>query len=222
MPESSGHQGHRERLRGRLMQNPGSLADYEILELLLGLTLVRKDTKPLAKALLARFGSLRGVLDAGIPELLTVPGFGSGLACFWTLLRESMARYAEAPLRKHEILASPEAVAAMARQRLAGKPHEEIWAAFVDSQNRLLSWELAGTGSVSSSAVYPRDILERALLLKASGFILVHNHPGGTVAASPADTEASMRLRRSAEACEIRFIDHIIVSDQGWSSLAGG
>jgi DNA repair protein RadC len=101
MTEISAHQGHRARLRGRLMQNPGALADYEILELLLGQTLVRKDTKPLAKALLARFGSLRGVLDAGLPELSTIPGFGSGLACFWILLRESMARYAESPLRKH-------------------------------------------------------------------------------------------------------------------------
>jgi DNA repair protein RadC len=201
------------------MQNPGALADYEILELLLAQTLVRKDTKPLAKDLLARFGSLRGVLDAKIPELLTVPGFGASLAGFWALLRESMARYAESPLRKHEVLVSPEAVAAMARQRLAGKAHEEIWAAFVDAQNRLISWELVCTGSVNASSIYPRDILERAILLKASGFMLVHNHPGGATEASPADAEATARLLDSAKACELRFIDHIIVSDQGWNSL---
>jgi DNA repair protein RadC len=109
----------------------------------------------------------------------------------------------------------------MARQRLAGKTREEIWAAFVDAQNRLLSWELVGTGSVNASSVHPREVLERALLLTAAGYILDHNHPGGTLAASPADAETTRRLRRSAEACEVRFIDHLIVSDQGWCSLAG-
>jgi DNA repair protein RadC len=219
-PDTMVYKGHRERLRERLVKNSTLLADYEILELLLAQALPRKDTKPLAKNLLSRFGTLRGVLDARSSELTGISGFGPALSCFWILLRESMARYAEAPLRKHEVLASPEAVAAMARQRLAGNAHEEIWAAFVDSQNRLLSWEHARTGSINSSSVYPRDILERAILLKASGFMLVHNHPGGNVSASPADLEATSKLLESARACDIRFIDHIIVSDQGWRSLA--
>jgi DNA repair protein RadC len=219
MPDTTTYQGHRKRLRDRLMQNPTALADYEILELLLAQVLLRKDTKALAKQLLNRFESLRGVLDARASELAAVAGFGPALTSFWVLLRESMARYAEGPLRKHEVLASPEAVANMARQRLSGKAHEEVWTAFVDSQNRLLSWELACSGSLDSSSIYPRDILERALLLKASGFIVVHNHPGGNTSASPADLAATLKLGESANACDIRFIDHIIVSDQGWYSV---
>ncbi|MDR1124457.1 MAG: DNA repair protein RadC [Deltaproteobacteria bacterium] len=213
------YHGHRDRLRERLDKNPCDLADYEILELLLGQVLTRRDTKPLAKDLLARFHSLRGVLDARPAELLQAPGFGPGLLNYWLLLRETLARYAEAPLRRHEVLATPESVAAMARLRLAGLPYEKVWAAFVDNQNRLIAWECVSAGSVESSAVYPREIMEKALLKKASGFFLVHNHPGGRPTASQSDLDVTRRVLECAKIMEIRMLDHLIVSDQGWSSI---
>ena len=171
--------GHRERLRERIRRDPGAVADYEILELLLGLALTRKDTKLLARALMERFSSFRGVLDARADELMEMPGFGPGLMSLWILMREIHARYTASPMRQRETLASPEAVALMGRRRLGNLSHEESWLALVDAQNRLISWEKLRKGSISSVSMEPRDVLEEALLQKASGIILVHNHPGG-------------------------------------------
>lgn len=107
------------------------MADYEVLELLLGYGLTRKDTKPLAKELIQKFGSIRGALDARPEELLQVPGFGPGLLALWRVLGETRARYAAAELRQKEVLATPEAVARMAQARLGTSPHEECWLALV-------------------------------------------------------------------------------------------
>ncbi|MDR2504272.1 MAG: DNA repair protein RadC [Deltaproteobacteria bacterium] len=221
--EDPHYRGHRQRLRGRLRENPGALRDYELLELMLGHVLTRKDTKPLAKELLRRFHSLRGALQASEAELLAVEGFGPALADYWLLWREFTARYAESPLRRRELLASPEAVAVMAGERLSGQAYESVWAAFVDAQNRLLAWEETQKGDVSAASIRPRDILERALLLKASGFILAHNHPGGRAVPSRADLEMTRRLKKAAQALNIRFLDHIIIADgEPYSLLRAG
>ncbi|MDR2892152.1 MAG: DNA repair protein RadC [Deltaproteobacteria bacterium] len=220
MPDNQHQYGHRERLRARLTKSPSDLADYEILELLLAQVLTRKDTKPLAKELLERFQSVKGVLDAKPAELSGVEGFGPKLTAYWLLLRELLARYAESPLRRREVLASPARVAAMARQRLAGNPLEEVWLAYVDGQNHLLAWERYHKGSSDNSTIYPRDIVERAILLKASGFILVHNHPGGASRPSGADLQATRQLREAAQALSLRFMDHIIVTDDAFCSLS--
>lgn len=219
MATNKHYQGHRERLRERLAKNPDKLWDYEILELLLGKVLTRKDTKPLAKELLLRFKSIKGVLDAKPAELRNVPGFGPALESFWLLLRELLARYVESPVRQRVLLSSPEAVAAMARSRLAGHEHEETWIAYVDTQNRLIAWEQNSKGSIDQTSIYPRDIMERALLLKASGFILVHNHPGGCSSPSAADLQITESIKRSAQALGLRFLDHIIVTDSEHFSM---
>ncbi len=221
-PPAASHthqQGHRERLRARLNDAPEKLVDYEVLELLLGYVFLRRDTKPLAKDLLARFGSLRGVMDARPQELTTVPGVGPAVENFWKLLREFMARYAESPIRTREALCAPGVIAQMARQRLGRLPHEELWLAFVDTKNRLLSWEKAQQGTINAAMLYPRDVMERALSLKASGFFLVHNHPGGDPSPSGADMELTQRLQRAAQSLAIRFIDHVIVTDNQCYSL---
>ena len=207
------HAGHRARLRERLAREPQAVADYEVLELLLGYALPRKDTKPLAKELLRRFGSIRGVVDARPDELTQVPGFGPGLAAFWQVLREVLARRASSPLRRREVLATPEAVARMARERLAASPHEESWLALVDAQNRLIAWERLTRGGVSAVAVLPRDVLEAALARKASGIILVHNHPGGDAHPSQPDLALTAELQRLAPHLGLRFLDHVIVTD---------
>ncbi len=211
--------GHRQRLRARMLENPAGLADYEVLELLLGCVLLRRDTKPLAKALLARFQSLRGVMDARPAELSEVPGFGPSLAAYWVLLRELMARYAEGPVRQREVLGSPRAVALIARQRLAASPHEEIWIAYLDSQNRLLSWERAAKGTPETAPLYPRDAMERALALKATGIIVVHNHPGGNPKPSGSDIELTEKLKAAAKTLGVRFLDHVIVTDDACYSI---
>lgn len=183
------YHGHRKRLRARLLDAPEKLEDYEILELLLGYVLLRCDTKPIAKELLARFGTLRGVVEALPEQYLDIPGIGQGVSGFFALMREFLPRFAESRVRTRESLCTPEAVAAMARERLGGLHAEEIWAAYVDSRNRLISWEKLSRGSISHAPIDCRAVVERGLRLKASGFILVHNHPGGDPSPSGADLE---------------------------------
>lgn len=205
--------GHRGRLRKRLEQDPLSLSDQEILELFLGLALLRRDTKPLARDVLARFGSIRGFLDARPDEVARMPGFGSGLLGLWRLAREVLARYAAAPMQMRAVLASPQAVAEVARQRLAGNPVEEAWLALVDSQNRLISWERLASGNIDSISLLPADVLQAALIRKASGIILVHNHPGGNPSPSRADEDLTRELLNLAPHLHLRFLDHVIVTD---------
>ncbi|MCC8193029.1 MAG: DNA repair protein RadC [Deltaproteobacteria bacterium] len=212
-------QGHRKRLRERLTKASHALADYEVLELLLGHVLLRQDTKPLAKELIRRFGSLRGVLDARTQELAAVPGFGPSLEAYWILLREVMARYVESPARWRTELCSPQAVAHMARMRLAACAHEEFWVAFLDTQNRLIAWEMASKGSVHTVPLYPRDVMARALTLKASSLILVHNHPGGSPRPSGADVDLTKKVQTAGEVLGIRLTDHVIVTDDSCYSL---
>lgn len=207
------YHGHRQRLRARLKDAPEKLADYEILELLLGHVLLRCDTKPIAKELMERFGNMRAFLDARPDEYLDIPGVGPSVVSFTELLREFFARYAESRVRSKEILCSPEAVSSMAKQRLGRLAHEEVWVAYVDTRNRMIAWEKAAKGTINSSSIHPRDIMERALALKASGFIVVHNHPGGNSSPSSADIDFTRQLERAAQTLFIRFLDHIIVSD---------
>ncbi|MBD5608347.1 MAG: DNA repair protein RadC [Desulfovibrio sp.] len=204
--------GHRERLRKRLERDPLSLADYEIMELLLGLAIPRRDTKLLAMELLNRFRSLRGALDAKPEELSDISGFGPGSLSLWKLIREIMARYSSAPLEEKEVLATPQAVAAMARPRIGNLSEEESWIALVDAQNRLIYWERLRRGGISSVAIQPRDVLEIAILRKASGIILIHNHPGGSPYPSRSDLVLTEEIENLAPRLGLRLLDHVIVT----------
>jgi DNA repair protein radc len=207
------YHGHRQRLKDRLKDSPEKLGEYEVLELLLGYVILRRDTKPIAKELLERHNSLRGILDAKPEDLMGIPGIGPGVIDFMHVLQEVMARYAESRIQAKNELCSPEAVAAMARQRLGKLAHEEVWVAFVDNRNRLISWEKFAKGSVNASSVHPRDILEKALAHKASGFIIVHNHPGGDPSPSDSDLIFTQQVEKAARTLFIRFLDHVIVCD---------
>lgn len=188
------------------------MADYEVLELLLGLAIPRRDTRTLAMELLARFKTIRGVLDARPDELVQISGFGNGLLALWRLLREVMARHAASPYQEKEVISGPEDVARMARQRLANLASEELWLALVDAQNRMIFWERIRRGSISSVAVQPRDVLEIALLHKASGLVLVHNHPGGNPCPSKSDLELTAELQKITAYMGLRLLDHVIVT----------
>ena len=214
--------GHRARLRARLEREPLSVADYEVMELLLGLAIMRRDTKMLAHALLDRFKTIRGVLDARPDELRQIPGFGSGLLSLWKLMREILARYEASPATLKEELSSPQAVAGMARSRLAGLSGEESWIALVDARNRLLLWDRLQKGSISSISIHPRDVLEVALVNRASGIILVHNHPGGNPQPSHADINFTRELEQLAPRLGLRLLDHIIVTAGDCYSILDG
>jgi len=212
-PPAPHYLGHRQRLREKLTLEPKALADYELLELLLGQVLPRRDTKPLAKALVTRFGTLRGVMTARPEALCEVKGFGESLAGHWALLREVFARLGEAPVREKQVFSGPEVVAEAARARIGHLAVEEFWVALVDNKNRLMTWERVGKGTVDETPVYPREVLALALKHQASGLILAHNHPGGDPSPSVQDRELTRRIARAAEELGLRVLDHLIVTE---------
>ncbi len=214
--------GHRQRLKGRFLDDPQRVEDYELLEILLGYALMRKDTKPLAKQLLKHFGSLSSVLTARQEELEQFAGFGVGTWTLWQVLRECMARTAVAPLVQKEVLASPEAIAMAAKARFMGMTCEECWIALVDAGHRCLGWERLMQGSISSIPITPRDIIGKVLERKAHGFILVHNHPSGNAKPSRADLVLTEQLRQLSPPMGIAFIEHIIITEKQCRSILSG
>lgn len=213
------HLGHRQRLRERLNASPRSLADYELLELLLTYVLPRRDTKPLAKDILARFGSLDRALMVEPAALRDIPGLGDAVVTFWTALRECLVRKSAAPLARRETFSSPEQVRELARARLGGLTKEEFWVILTDSQNRLLRFEQVSRGTVDQTPAYPREILELALRHHASGVILVHNHPGGNPNPSRQDRELTDTLSRLSSELGLRLLDHLIVAGDDFVSF---
>lgn len=219
MTDQPHYLGHRKRLKKRLLQSSHELLDHEVLELFLGYAIPRVDTKPLAKELLKRFGSLKGVFAARTEELTTVPGCGEGLQTFLTLSREFWARVQAAPVREREKFISPAQVAEMAKARLGHSAKEEFWLAMVDNGNRLICFERVHQGTVNQAHVFPREILAAALTAKASGIILVHNHPGGDPTPSRMDREMTERIGQIAEGLGVRLLDHVIVTEDNFYSF---
>jgi DNA repair protein RadC len=213
--------GHRKRLKERFFKAPEDIADYEILELLLGYALPRKDTKPLAKELLSHFGSLKGVLTAKAHELRSIQGVGHGLEIFWTLWQEFWARLEQDRLRQKDVVDSPGVVAAMARTRIGYASKESFWIALVDNKNRLILFSRVGLGTVDQASVFPREIFQIALTHDASGIILVHNHPGGDPRPSSHDIELTKRIQNTASDMGLRVLDHVIVAEDEYYSFQG-
>ncbi len=211
--------GHRQRLRERLQRDTRQLADYELLELLLGYVIRRGDTKPLAKEMLARHKTLQGVFLADPAEFRDIEGFGPATEDFWLLWRELWARMHEAPAALRVVIQSPQEVAELAKARLGPNRREEFWVAMVDNKNRLLAWEQASRGTVDQTVVFPREVFTRALELKASGIVLVHNHPGGDPRPSAQDVELTRRMVRAAADLGVRVLDHLIVTDRAFYSF---
>ncbi|WP_419785608.1 RadC family protein [Pseudodesulfovibrio sp.] len=211
--------GHRSRLREKLLRDGRSLADYEILELLLASVLPRRDTKPLAKDLINRFGSLKDAVMARPERLDDVKGTGNAVKAQWALLQELFARLGEDTARRGTPLSDPSLVAEAAMARIGGKSTEEFWAAFVDTKNRLIAWEQVSKGTINATPVFPREIVATALRLDAAGVILAHNHPGGDPTPSVEDVLLTEKIRDSAEGLDIRILDHIVVTDQSYYSF---
>lgn len=211
--------GHRSRLKQRLQDGPRALADYEILELLLGYANPRRDAKPLAKALLERFGSLRGVYQARQADLMEVEGFGEGLNVFWGLWREFLARLGEQDVRERVLVDDPKVVADLARERLGHLTGEEFWVLLVDASNRVLGWECVSKGTVDQTPVYPREVLALALNRQAAGLVMVHNHPSGDPKPSNADVEITRQVKLAAHGLGVKLLDHVIVADKRFYSF---
>jgi len=205
--------GHRERLRQRfLLHGFDGFHDYEVLELLLTYAIPRKDVKPIAKGLLQTFSTLAGVFDAPFIELTQSVGVGEKAAVFLSLIRHVELRYLASALPGKNVYDRPEKVKAYLRMLLQGRGMECFGAVFTDQQHRHIAVQVLFEGTVDRTAIYPRNLMKRALELDAKAMILFHNHPGGTARAS---TEDIALTRRMAEACaplDIKVLDHFLVA----------
>jgi DNA repair protein RadC len=207
-----GAEGHRARMRQKLIEaGPAAMLDHELLEMVLFLALPRRDTKPIAKALLARFGDFAGAISAPAQELREIDGFGeAGIAALRTVqaaaLRLSQAELREAPLLNNWSRLEAYLTAAMAREAI-----EQFRVLFLDTKNRLIADEAQARGTVNHTPVYPREVVKRALELHATALILVHNHPSGDPTPSRADIEMTAEVKRAAEVLGIALHDHLIV-----------
>ncbi|WP_028570994.1 RadC family protein [Desulfonatronum lacustre] len=211
--------GHRKRLKDRLARSSQGLADYEVLELLLGYALPRRDTKELAKALLARCGSLRGLFHAAPEDLADVQGMSPSVNVLLSVWREFWSRVQEGLIQDREVFSHPRIVADFAIARLGRERTEQFWVALVDNKNRLVHWQRVSQGTVDQTPVYPREILRLVLQHQASGLILVHNHPGGDPKPSVQDQELTKKMQRAAQEMDIRVLDHIVVTDHDYFSF---
>ncbi|NDV20394.1 DNA repair protein RadC [Pseudodesulfovibrio sp. JC047] len=218
-PDTPHYLGHRQRLKAKLVDNSRSLADYEIMELVLAQVLPRRDTKPLAKELIDRFGSLKDAITARPDQLKTIKGIGPAVTVHWALLQELYARIGETQARSGQPLSDPRDVAQAAMARLGGKGVEEFWTAFLDSKNRVIAWEKIGNGTVNAAPVFPREIIAMALRLEAVSIILAHNHPGGDPTPSKEDVLLTGMIKEAARSLDITVHDHIVVTDTAYCSF---
>ena len=212
--------GHRERIRAKFAANGlEPLADHEVLELLLTYAIARRDTKPLAWALIKQFGSLREVLDADPAALASVKGVGKGTASFLKLVRAMFTRYALEELRQTATIRSPEQVVQYCKASLVGRSEECLELIYLSVRNTVIRTETVAVGLIDRVSISPRKIVECALAAKASAVILVHNHPSGDVTPSLEDILLTQEVVGAARLLGISVYDHIIVGKQAHYSL---
>ncbi|PWW03738.1 DNA repair protein RadC [Hoeflea marina] len=216
------YHGHRERLRARFRDGgDAALADYELLELLLFRLIPRRDTKPIAKALIARFGSLSEVIGAPVHLLTEVSGVGGNVATDLKLIAAIAHRMLRGDLRGRQVLGSWSSVIDYCRAAMAFEAREQFRILFLDKKNALIADEVQQTGTVDHTPVYPREVVRRALELSATAVILVHNHPSGDPSPSRADIEMTRLIIDTAKPLGITVHDHIIIGRDGHASLKG-
>jgi DNA repair protein RadC len=218
--DDTGPTGHRERLRERFAKGGAdAMPDYELLELALFAALPRRDTKPLAKALLARFGSFAEVIAAPRARLLEVKGVGDGIVHHLKIVEAAAHRLAKTRVINRPALSSWTALLDYCTAAMARSQNEEFRVLFLDRKNVLIADEVQNRGTVDHTPVYPREIIKRALELSASAIILVHNHPSGDPTPSKADIAMTREVAGAAKALGIAVHDHLVIGRGGHASF---
>jgi len=216
------HYGHRDRLRARFRDGGAdALPDYELLELLLFRSIPRRDVKPLAKALVARFGSFAEVIAAPLRLLTEVEGVSEAVALDLKIVAAAGGRLARGAVAKRPVLASWSQVLEYCRTVMAFAEREHFRVLFLDKRNAVIADEEQQRGTVDHTPVYPREVVRRALELSASAIILVHNHPSGDPSPSSADIRMTREIMRVATPLGVTVHDHIIVGRNGHASMRG-
>jgi DNA repair protein RadC len=218
--QDNGASGHRERLRARFLKGGAeAMPDYELLELTLFAAIPRRDTKPLAKALLKRFGSFAEVIAAPRERLLEIPGVGESVANQLKIVEAAAQRLAKTKVLGRPALSSWAALLDYCTAAMARCETEEFRVLFLDRKNHLIADEVQNRGTVDHTPVYPREIIKRALELSASSIILVHNHPSGDPTPSKADIAMTREIVAAAKALSIAVHDHLVIGRAGHASF---
>jgi DNA repair protein RadC len=223
LEEASPHyHGHRERLRSRFREaGEDSIADYELLELVLFRAIPQRDVKPLAKQLIEIFGSFAEVVAAPATRLREIKGLGDSAITEIKVIHAAANRMTRGAVRKRPVLSSWSAVLDYCRTAMAFAEKEQFRILFLDKRNQLIADEVQQTGTVDHTPVYPREIVKRALELSATAVILVHNHPSGDPTPSRADIQMTQSIIEVARPLGIAVHDHIIVGKEGHASFKG-
>jgi len=212
--------GHRKRLKQKYEQNGiNGWLDYEILEFILFYAIPRKDTKLIAKRLLSKFKTIRGILDADRKEIESVKGISKNSTLFLKLLKDIFVFYMEQNIHERDLLSSPKLVYDYLKARLKGLADEEFKMMFLDSRNQLISMESLKNGTVNRVIVFPRKIVERALYNHAVGVIIAHNHPSGSIEPSVEDQNITETIREALNTVDIKLLDHIIIGGNEYFSF---
>src|ERR1700726_285254 len=221
-PASPHYHGHRERLRARFRTaGADALADYELLELILFRAIARRDLKPLAKDLIAKFGSFAEVIAAPEARLREVKGLGEAAITELKIVQAAASRLLRGAGKKRPVLSSWSSVLDYCRTAQAFADREQFRVLFLDKRNQLIADEVQQTGTVDHAPVYPREVVKRALELSATAIVLVHNHPSGDPTPSNADIQMTQQIIAVAGPLGISVHDHIIVGKAGHASLRG-
>ena len=217
---TTGAAGHRSRLRRKLLDGGAeALADYEVLEYLLFAAFRQGDTKPLAKALIARFGSLAAVLNAAPGALMQVKGMGETSVGALKSVALAARRMARNEVETKPVLGSWQSLLDYLTIDMAHLTVERVRVLYLDTRNRLVLDDHVGDGSIDEAAIHPREVIRKGLDIGATALILVHNHPSGNPEPSRADIEITRRIAEAGRLLNIVVHDHVIVGREGHVSL---
>ncbi len=216
-----GPAGHRQRLRERFLASGlDGFHDYEVLELLLTLSVARKDCKPMAKAAMERFRTLQGVMDASVEELAAIDGLGEKSALPIPLIKAVTQRYLASRLQERVVISDTKTLSDYLYGTMTGLTREVFKVLLLDAKNRLITSETLFEGTLTMSAVYPREVVRLALKHHAVALIVAHNHPSGDPAPSSADRALTQKLLYACRIMDVTLHDHFIIGDQQHYSFA--
>jgi DNA repair protein RadC len=211
--------GHRARLRGRLLDDPDGLQDYEIVEYLLAITIPRQDTKPLAKTLIREFGSLAGLLSAKPAELMRIKGMGESATAAIRIAGAAAVRMLKTRAAAQPVLSSWQALLDYLTADMAHIAIEKVRVLHLNARNMLIRDETMWEGTLDQSAVHVREVVKRALELGSAAIILVHNHPSGDPSPSKADIQLTRQIIDAGATVGLSVHDHVIIGARGHASL---
>lgn len=221
MEKNNLHKNHRQRVRSRyLAEGIKSMADHNIVELLLFYGVPYRDTNGIAHELVERFGNLNGILDAPVEELEKVAGIGENTAILIHLTRDIALKYSENRLTDKAVLGTEERISNFLTMKYAGEMREIVYMLFIDSHSRIARCVKVCEGSPESVNVDNRTIIEAALRLDACDIVLAHNHPNGFAVPSTADVRATQEVIPLLKAINVNLIDHMIIADGDCFSMA--